>query len=291
MSYIHICPKCGRNIEFKQKFHFEKAESENRLCRNCRDIKSYERKCPDCGKTIYYKRKSDYQKASKCNSKCNSCSVNSGKFTKGKTTFINNKTTIPVSSLDNLLIESIESFYWIGFILSDGNFYKTRFEIGLKESDLSHLQKLKTFLNSNTEIKYRSKTNSYRFAFNNRFSIPKVMKKYNIQYNKTYNPCNFDIYQNYDNVLLTAMFIGIIDGDGSIDKSGLNITITAHCSWFNFYKRLISKLNLPFYIRNKNNSNTLIISCGNKTGRTILNNFINKYKLPLLERKWNRLKI
>lgn len=56
------------------------------------------------------------------------------------------------------------------------------------------------------------------------------MKKYNIQYNKTYNPCNFDIYQNYDNVLLTAMFIGIIDGDGSIDKSGLNITITAHCS-------------------------------------------------------------
>ena len=114
--------------------------------------------------------------------------------------------------------------------MSDGNFYKTRFEIGLKESDLSHLQKLKTFLNSDTEIKYRCKTNSYRFAFSNRFSIPKVMKKYNIQYNKTYNPCNFDAYQNYDNVLLTAMFIGIIDGDGSIDKSGLNITITTHCS-------------------------------------------------------------
>ena len=55
-------------------------------------------------------------------------------------------------------------------------------------------------------------------------------QKKQLQYNKTYNPCNFDAYQNYDNVLLTAMFIGIIDGDGSIDKSGLNITITTHCS-------------------------------------------------------------
>lgn len=135
-----------------------------------------------------------------------------------------------MSNLDKLLEESLESFYWLGFIIADGSFYKYRFELGLKESDLSHLEKFKDFLQSNSKIIYRSKTKSYRFGFNNRFSIPKVMEKYGIHYAKTYNPCTFDPFKNYSQNLLMSLFIGIIDGDGHIDKQGRYITITAHQS-------------------------------------------------------------
>lgn len=54
------------------------------------------------------------------------------------------------------------------------------------------------------------------------------MTIFKIHYNKTYNPCDFNVFENLSNLELTALLIGIIDGDGCIDKSGKYISITVH---------------------------------------------------------------
>ena len=295
MEYIHICPKCKQEVVYKQQWSFEEAEKENRLCLKCREQEKWDamdltRICSKCGKEIKYKRKGDYDAAVKANTVCKSCCENPYKFKKG----INdsdhrikiNPAMQPKDSLDALLDETIESFYWLGFIIADGSFYKTNFEITLKEGDKDHLEKFKAFLSADSEIKYRSKTNSYRLSFSNRFSIPKVMDKYKINYNKTYNPCSFDNFKSYSKELLMSLFIGIVDGDGPITKDGKYITITSHTSWRDFYQNFIDYLNLPFFIRN--HQNTTIISCGNKNGRKIFQEFLSTHQLPLLNRKWDR---
>lgn len=52
-----------------------------------------------------------------------------------------------------------EAAYWIGFILADGNVYKhpkhsDQLNIGLKQSDVNHLKKLKRFLGCNKPLYY-----------------------------------------------------------------------------------------------------------------------------------------
>ena len=63
-TYIHKCPKCGREVLYKTKSGFDKAENERIFCRSCRDLEkgletNYTRNCPVCGREIKYKRKSD----------------------------------------------------------------------------------------------------------------------------------------------------------------------------------------------------------------------------------------
>lgn len=99
----------------------------------------------------------------------------------------------------------------------------------MKESDLNQIKKLAAFLNINESvIKYRPSTHSYRLVFNNEQSIKKVMEKFNIHYTKTYEPCDFKTYESLSNDELTALLIGIIDGDGNISTDGKYITITAY---------------------------------------------------------------
>lgn len=291
MEYIHICPKCGKEIKFKQKRRFDEAESENRLCPYCRITKiQYKRNCPICGREIIYKRKGDYDLAVKHNTKCLHCSENSGKFKSG--ILIHTSNNNPTYSLDKLLDLSNQSFYWLGVILADGNFYKTKFEISFKASDLNFLQDFGNYIGfDNSKIKFRKKSNSYRISFANRDTLLNFRKKFNIQYCKTYNPCKFNFYENYSYNQLMSLFIGIIDGDGHISIDGKSITITAHKIWVNFYTDLINKLKINFHIRSINNTNSIVISAGSKEVRKLLHDFIQDNKLTILNRKWNRLKI
>lgn len=180
MEYIHICPKCGRKVKFKQKGSFDKAEQKNQLCVTCRLTQTvYKRNCPICGREITYKRKGDYNLAVKYNTKCNHCSENSGKFKSGVLMHTSNNS--PTHSLEKLLDLSNQSFYWVGVILADGNFYKTRFEISFKASDLTYLQEFGNYINfDNTKIKFRSSTNSYRLSFSNRDNLPIIRNIFNI---------------------------------------------------------------------------------------------------------------
>lgn len=238
MEFIIKCPRCGRDMIYKSKSGYKKALEENKVCRFCRDLirgenGEYVRNCPECGKQIYYKRQSDFIKGIKQNTSCTKCRAKHSEttFKKGNKQCINNTSAIPKYSLDNLLNDSLEAYYWLGFILTDGSFYKNRFEFALKADDLKQVQNLASFLDIDCSIiKYRKSSNSYRLSFNNEESVSNIMKTYGIHYGKTYEPCEFSTFSNMSKDKLTALFIGIIDGDGSINTTGHYITITAHNS-------------------------------------------------------------
>lgn len=293
MEYIYICPNCKKAIKYKTLSWYQKAVDTNTVCRSCRDIKdNLYRNCPKCNSLIHYKRVGDLNKASKLNSLCTKCSENSGKFKSGKRNFEynNNKSTIPKFSLDKLCDLSLQSMYWVGVIIADGSFRKYRFELSFKESDLDYLQSFASYINFTIDkIKYRKASKSYRLSFSNRNSIPTFMTMFHINYNKTYNPCDFKYFADFNKDQITSILIGLIDGDGHISKDGTYISIAAHKSWESFYIQLLDYLNLDFSIHKR--KNCICIQTGKIINRKILNSFINKNKLFVLSRKWNRIKI
>lgn len=88
-----------------------------------------------------------------------------------------------------------------------------------------------------------------------------------------------------------CLLIGLIDGDGHISTDGKCITITAHEVWYDFYTKLIAKLDLNFHINKSKNRSILTIRAGSLEVRKTLKNFILDKELLILERKWNRLKV
>lgn len=253
---------------------------------------NFSRICPVCGCNIWYTRKEDYRKALKRNTRCAKCASigNNGCFKKGGRPFDQhlNESTIPRFNLDKLLLEDLISLYWIGFILADGSFSYYRFELGLNDKDLHHLIKFAKYINYDVDkILNNNKTNSHRLYFSNRFSIPLVMEKWDIHYRKTYNPCNFSYFSHLSDEQLLSVLCGIIDGDGHMDKNGSLLTITSHINWENFYDQLFSRF--PYKVTKRFNKNILTYNLL-KDWRAILKQYIQNHNLPILERKWNRLK-
>lgn len=147
--------------------------------------------------------------------------------------------------------------------MADGSLYENRFEFGLKESDKEVLEKFAEYIHFSGEIKHRNTTNSNRIYFSNSKSIPKFIKEYGFSYNKTYNPPEFSTYLKYSKDQLTALLIGLIDGDGCITLNGSEhsnaIIIIAHKVWNDFYTQLLTYLSIPIHIRECKNTNILSI--------------------------------
>lgn len=118
--------------------------------------------------------------------------------------------------IDETIFDSLtrNSMYWMGMIASDGNVFNNRVSIGLQDSDIGHLQKLKEFCKSEHAIVKSNASNVFGFR------SPKVARslaKFGIMPNKslTYNP-----YWYFKNN--ADFWRGMVDGDGSIriDKDG-----------------------------------------------------------------------
>lgn len=120
------------------------------------------------------------------------------------------------------------------------------------------------------------------------------MNKYGFKFRKTYNPINFDILKKYNNYLLMALLIGIIDGDGHISNNGSSgafvINITTHKVWRSFYEEFLSYLLIPFTINDINNTNTIRVNIYQKEYIKKLKQFINNNNIFHLERKWKIIK-
>jgi hypothetical protein len=80
----------------------------------------YSRQCPECGEKIYYNCKSDFYVGCKKNTKCSQCYNINTRFKSGHS--LNETYSIRENSLDKLLEETTESFYWLGFMIADGSF-------------------------------------------------------------------------------------------------------------------------------------------------------------------------
>lgn len=243
----------------------------------------FKRICSNCGGEIIYKYKKSFILANRKNSICTIC-INT-----------KNNENQRKYNLDFLLNDDIISAYYMGLIIADGSFYKNRFEICLKKEDgeevLPHFAKLI----GNYEIKERTIKNKsyYRIAFNNKNSIDKLMNEFGIEYNKTYNPIPFDKIKNKPILYLKSLFIGLIDGDGSIfinkDNKSPSISLIFHKNWENFYIKLMEILNIEYNLYESKNCKTLKICKTNEILK--LYDFVNANIKIKINRKWDKLKM
>lgn len=204
---------------------------------------------------------------------------------------------------DWLLDDSLETFYWTGFLLADGNFKKYKNEIikircTLAEKDKSHLEKLADRFKTTINNKMSNGRPQVEISAIDTKIIPIYVKKFGLSTNKTYNPPTVDIFKQFTDEQLISVLIGFIDGDGCITMPkrkgrGNTIIVVSHSSWLDIldlfneilYKKAVSiKTTIP-HISNGYAKITW-------TKRPIieyLTQFISLHNLPVLQRKWSRI--
>jgi len=103
--------------------------------------------------------------------------------------------------------------------------HKSAVSVGLKESDVDHLYRLKEWLGAETKIYYKAKTKSYCFRVKNQ-RICEDLLEYGITPNKslTYDPPLF-CEQSPD------FWRGMIDGVGAMKPKSKNVIMFTHLSF------------------------------------------------------------
>lgn len=236
----------------------------------------YKIKCRQCGNEMIYKHKSSYYRSITNNCLCKHC-ANIGKYKH--------------NNISRLLDESLETYYWIGFLLADGHINKNRIQVTLSIKDYEFLKKLKEFL----EIENINMNNTTcSISAMDVIIVPKLKEKFDIKDNKTYNPPNIKVFERLHKNKLLSLIIGFIDGDGCIRKQYKRndwlITIKNHNSWIDFLS-LIS-LTITGKDNSKINNNgyaCVILSDITKTKE--LKKFAVKNNLPIMKRKWDIIDI
>jgi len=215
--------------------------------------------------------------------------------------------------LNKLCDEDLESYYWIGFILGDGCITKnyTILQVALQEKDKKHIYKLAKFLNTNNVYfsvskgyvnkklrKKFKKSKQYRLVCGDSEYVKQISNKYDIRMNKTYNPPEIFIYDKFSDTKLLCIFIGLIDADGCFYRSGktsFRFRIEVTKEWINFLKyirlRLLNLYNivLPEVFIIDTRPNICCLQFANKKINRQLKQFALDNKLPILERKWDKI--
>lgn len=205
------------------------------------------------------------------------------------------------SDLENLLEETPESYYWLGFLLADGTFILNprgnKITLGVSEKDVEHLKKYKDFIGHRGKMGTRVHKPNKDFK-NTRIekvvssgcktTVPLVVEKLKTGPNKTYHPPDRLPRTRYS--LLLCFLIGFIDGDGSVRKNTRGVSIQCHSSWVS-YLQLIANLlyeNKKTYVNTQKKATLLI---GDIPTMLFLKRHGIKYNLPVLSRKWDRIQL
>lgn len=201
-----------------------------------------------------------------------------------------------------LLSESLETFYWIGFIIADGTIDATKCSMRLRVSDKDsdHIRKLAARLHTTVKLGHKSGySGRYDLCNLNVYDakiIPQISKKFDIKTNKTENPPTFS-EMNFSKNQMISLLIGFIDGDGCVYKSpsgNKRISILLHPSWGDNLNTLHDIVKTAF--DSKSSTEMKITKAGYaylclaRSKILIgLHDFIRTNKLPVLSRKWDKL--
>lgn len=235
----------------------------------------YKRNCPECGRTCEYRNPVSYARALKGNSICRNCV---------------DKTSMRKNQVSILLNEDLITYYWMGFILADAHISeKFRLKVVLNKIDIEHLKKLQSYLKIE-KLETRGEYCSINAM--DKKNLKELVEKYDIHHNKTYNPPLLSFYKNLSEDKFLALVIGIIDGDGCIRKqykrNDWKICIKMHSSWVDFLNLISDRLLNKKIADISNNGYARINLTQVKTGQK-LKKFALENKLPLLERKWDKV--
>jgi hypothetical protein len=195
------------------------------------------------------------------------------------------------SNLENLLAESPEAYYWIGFLMADGHFSEKRMTAILSIKDKEHLLKLASFVNNENLSVYKK---SVGLRCMDSKIVPKIRRKFGIVNRKTYHPCKIPIRNNS---LFLSLLIGFIDGDGCICKNtrrrDSHIKIKCHASWlknFIIMKERLSKIvGIEVSEPKINKQGYACWAITNTPTLRFLKKKTLELKIPVIDRKWRNI--
>lgn len=204
--------------------------------------------------------------------------------------------------MQKLLLETLESYYWLGFLLADGHFGKSALTVNLAIKDNDHLIKLADFLGFPEKVFYKNVKldgkvySQVAMSLNDKRGVKKIKDKFAISERKTYIPPNLE---SIEDDLFLSLFVGFIDGDGSIrkqsqkDRKDCFITIKLHRSWFKVLEKmslLVSDMsNAPYNPPHLNKSGYVVLNLSNRIAIRFLKKKVEEWNLPVLRRKWDRI--
>lgn len=226
------------------------------------------RSCPQCGNTVHHKSKESCYISKWKNSPCKEC--HSNKKLK--------------NNCGRLLDNSLESYYWLGFLMADGHFnIKSRnIQLSIHNQDRQHLMQLKDYLSIETVLE-DTKRNQVRLAFGKKSVFESLIQRFHISNTKTSNPPDLT---SLSGDMLKAFNVGFIDGDGCITfqtgRKDPRITIRVHGAW-------VQNLQYMFGRGHLSNSGYAILCIGKFSEISDYKQFINNNRLPHLKRKWDKV--
>ncbi len=202
--------------------------------------------------------------------------------------------------LKPLYSEDLISYYWIGFIMADGQIdNKGQLIVALSIKDKNHLEKLSNFLDVKTH-EYISNSSYGNFPYcrmscQDVFYGKKILKKFGLNGKaKTYNPPKKLIFEDKQ---FLSFLLGFIDGDGTFSNYDNNcnmIRIELHSSWLNilkFFELELMKLGIINITTGINKRGFSYIKIYKHQNLKLLKEFGLRYNLPILDRKWKSINI
>lgn len=184
--------------------------------------------------------------------------------------------------IKNLINKTNEAYYWLGFIMADGHFSKTnRIQINLSTKDLEHLKLFAKFISFKKELIKPS----IDVGFNSIKNY--LIDEFGITNEKTHYPCNLTKLSGDS---FFSFIIGFIDGDGSINNKGY-LSIVSHKNWLENIRSMLNEISYGRHYGCKISKNGLVRGyiTNIETMKAIKQKAI-ELKLPILERKWDRVK-
>lgn len=201
-----------------------------------------------------------------------------------------------------LLNDSLESYYWHGFIIADGHIGKrNNIKITVSPKDEGHLIKFRNFLEVEQPIKhntqnttYANNTESVTISISDVNACEQLRNLYKVGHTKTINPPNLLKILN-DSDKFVSFFFGLFDGDGCfcMQKSKVvAMKFELHSSWMEVLESIQIALEKHFKIE----SRISMTSRGYSKLMIYKNENFRKFKnltldmnIPVMERKWNKL--
>jgi hypothetical protein len=199
-----------------------------------------------------------------------------------------------------LLNDSLESYYWHGFIMADGHIgERNTICVTLSNKDVDQLKNLKSFLKVEQQIFQREYTTSYsnntksaNLTISDIDTCEQLRIMYNVGSCKTKNPPSLECLSNDGKFL--SFFIGFFDGDGCFDIRKTKVVamkIECHVNWYPTLETIQKKL------QNVGIQSTLKITSRGYSCLRIykqetfkkLKTFIIQNNIPVMNRKWNKI--
>jgi len=206
-------------------------------------------------------------------------------------------------NLEKLLDGSLESCYWVGFLLADG-WLSVNGELSLELSykDSTHLDSFSSFVNYTgtkqtriQESKIGTILKSVKIAIRDKFVVDKLRARFDIKTAKTYNPPSLKMLENLSETQAKSLVIGYIDGDGSMSlkkqhTKHINLKVACHISWESVLKHFMKYLGNSTRF-NVCSSGLATINNGRYDELSELKQFAVDNNLPIMQRKWKNINL